>query len=109
MEFNSLYTTDNPSVGEVMNLLKKEGFEFINLDLLGNSFAPYSDFHSQPTHGQLIGCDAVFVRPLEWASDRQLADIIDYTIFCLLNNIEDLAIKLLIEKTRTATLPKALK
>ena len=104
VEFNSLYKGHKPSACHVIQFLTDKGFQFVNFDLFGNSFAPFSDYFASSTYGQLIGCDAIFIRPLEWATDQDLGSLLDYILFCLLNKIEDLAVKLLIAKTEQYSL-----
>lgn len=99
VEFNSLYKDHKPSACQVIQYLTEKGFQFVNLDLFGNSFAPFSDYFAASTYGQLIGCDAIFIRPPEWAFEQDINSLLDYILFLLLNKIEDLAVKLLLIKT----------
>ena len=95
VELNSLYFNHNASFNEVCKILDAAGFEFMNFDLFSNSFTPFSDYYNTETYGQLIGCDAIFMKSPKDFKKLSEDDMIFYIIFCLNNNLQDLAIYLL--------------
>jgi len=95
VELNSLYLNHEASFNEVCKLLKLFNFEFMNFDLFSNSFSPFSNYYNTTTYGQLIGCDAIFIKSPKLFFSLGEDDQINYIIFCLNNNLQDLAINLL--------------
>jgi|SaaInlV_165m_DNA_3_1040750.scaffolds.fasta_scaffold13387_2 FkbM family methyltransferase len=95
VELNSLYLNHEASFNEVYKLFKLVNFEFMNFDLFSNSFSPFSNYYSTSTYGQLIGCDAIFIKSPKKFFSLSEDDQIYYIIFCLNNNLQDLAINLL--------------
>jgi len=97
VEFSTLYKNHEPSFSEVSKMLSRSGFVLINFDLFANSFAPFSEYHQDSSFGQLIGGDCIFVKNPNDLSALSDVQLLDYSIFCLLNNVQDLAIKVLLD------------
>jgi FkbM family methyltransferase len=97
VEFVSLYKNHEPSFSEIFKILSSHGFVLINFDLAINSFSPFSEFHASTLFGQLNGGDCIFVKNPNNLSELSNVQLLDYALFCLLNNIEDLAIKVLLD------------
>ena len=97
VEFTTLYKNHEPSFSEIYKILYLNDFVLINFDLFANSFAPFSEYHQVSSFGQLIGGDCIFVKNPNNLSALSNVQLLDYALFCLLNNIEDLAIKVLLD------------
>lgn len=97
VEFITLYKNHEASFFEIFKILSSHGFVLINLDLAINSFIPFSEFHASALFGQLNGGDCIFVKNPNNLSELSNVQLLDYAIFCLHNNIEDLAIKVLLD------------
>ena len=95
---NSMYKGLAPTFPEVDIILRESGFVFLNFDkFFSNSFIPYSDFHSSEIYGQLNGCDGIWVRdPVDFLAKANVLDCVKYSLFCLENNAEDLAMRVLL-------------
>lgn len=107
VEFNSLYQDKAGSFSSVNNILTRHGFEFFNFDFAKNSFVPFSDFFGEGNFGQLVGCDAIYMKPLGYIINKAPEEQLNYAIFAMLNGLEDLALRLLTEQTKYKSLKDA--
>lgn len=98
-EISSLYKNHDPTFPEIFSILTNHGFKLINFDFAANSFAPFSEFHSSTTFGQLVGGDCIFIKDPNDLTALNNFQLLDYVIFCLLNNVQDLAIKVLLDNS----------
>lgn len=94
---NPLYKGLNETFTDVMKILINNNFEFMNFEINKNvSFKSYTKYHCGDIYGKLFATDAIFVKDLKWimkCNDYKV--IIDYAVFCISNNLFDLAIKIL--------------
>jgi FkbM family methyltransferase len=96
-----------PLFGEIHQLMLSYGFELLNFDYSGRG-APQSPFTRNDRYGKLMSTDAVWVlRPsilLERPSEDFPHDIIRLSLFLMLNNATDYALKLLVDSVRSGQL-----
>lgn len=95
--FNSLYKDQEATYADIYSILRSHGFVLVNFDLFANSFAPFSDYHSAKQFGQIIGGDCIFLKNPAGLSTLSSFQLLDYALFCLLNDVQDLAIKVLLD------------
>lgn len=101
VHFTPVYK-DQPDFGKIHRHLNDRGFELLNLDYVGRGH-PSSKFTRPDRFGQLIGCDAVWIRQLDKifhapSADQSYIDasVIRMAIFLMLNHATDMAINLLL-------------
>jgi len=85
-----------PLFDDILKLLRSHGFTLGNLAYDGQG-AHQSYFCPGSRWGLLTGCEAVFIKEPALMASRSAIDIIKYLIFCLKNDMPDLAYKMLVD------------
>ena len=98
---NPLYKNQNETWSKVNDYLNLLGFEFMNFDLMKNvSFNTYVNYQLNQADGKIIAVDGIWVKNINYIlKSKNHREIIDYAIFCISNNLTDLAIKVLKNKS----------
>jgi FkbM family methyltransferase len=98
---NPLYKNQGETWSKVNDHLNSLGFDFMNFDLIKNvSFNTYIKYELNYATGKIIAVDGVWVKKISIIlKSRCYKQIIDYVIFCINNNLTDLAIKILKNKS----------
>lgn len=98
---NPLYKNQKETWSKVNDYLNSLGFEFMNFDLMKNvSFNTYINYQLNHADGKIIAVDGIWVKNVNFIlKSRNYRQIIDYVIFCMNNNLVDLAIKVLKSKS----------
>ncbi len=96
---NSLYKDLEPTFGGVGEYLRECGFIFLNFDnFSGNSQARFSEFSNTDRFGMLIALDGLWIKPPSVIEGNMTADTVyKYAAFGLTNNVQDLAMSILIK------------
>jgi len=100
--FNTLYENQIETFSEVNKSLSSYGFTFLNFEKnFSNSQIPFSDLHVGEKFGQLIGTDAIWVKPIDSlvpASGNTPINpyrVLKMAYFAMRNGASDLAMSLL--------------
>ena len=98
---NPLYKNQNETWSKVNEYLNLLGFQFMNFDLMKNvSFNTYINYQLNQASGKIIAVDGIWVKNINYIlKSNNHRKIIDYAIFCMSNNLNDLAIKVLKNKS----------
>jgi len=99
---NPLYKNQNETWSDVNKILINEGFEFMNFDINKIvSFKSYTKYICGKTYGKIYGADGIWVKNKKYMNyNKNYQEIIDYSVFCILNNLYDLAIQTLKNKNQ---------
>lgn len=99
--FTTVYQ-DQPDFGQIHRYLSDLGFDLLNLDYSGRGH-PHSKFTRPDRFGQLIGCDAVWIRKIDRLFKPPLSakipiavSVIRMATFLMFNHATDMAINLLL-------------
>ena len=100
--FNSLYEGQPETFSDINRILASYGFVFLNFDnMFSNSQIPYSDLHVGNKYGQIIGADALWIKPPDHIvpNDQKKIDpaqVLKMAYFAIRNGAADLACHLLL-------------
>jgi FkbM family methyltransferase len=99
---NPLYKGQSETWSKVNNILRGVGFEFMNFDIIKNvTLKSFLNFHIDNSSGQFYAVDGIWVKNVKFIlKSKDYKEIINYAVFCILNNLKDLAIFVLSKKMK---------
>jgi FkbM family methyltransferase len=99
---NPIYKNQTETFSKVNSILQHFDFEFMNFDILRKtSFKPFYKYYDKDSavYGKVFAVDGIWVKKVEKIlKSADAKEILNYVLFCLLNNLTDLAIKILKSK-----------
>ena len=90
---NSIYKNQNETWSSVNKILCDEGFEFMKFEYNTSSFKSYTKYQCNDKYGKVFGADGIWTKKRSIINNsKNYKKIIDFCVFCIMNNLYDLAI-----------------